>query len=225
MGIFGKSKERRTSLLDAHDDAHEQELRDAARRGDLATLIDLVEQGVNIEAADPQVLRAASLPTPTLQPHLCSRRSPRRRGRRPSQPGCPPSHHHLTSHLAPHLTSLCATVCIVLPQSGKTALMGAAQEGEVNCLSYLTEKGANVNTQNEDGNTALMYAAQGGKTECLEILMAKGAHLNTKKYSTSGACIVSPCTDVNATGWVSAAPRPCFPAAAHCVWSCRRAFP
>ena len=63
MGIFGKSKEHRTSLLDAHDDAHEQELRDAARRGDLATLIDLVEQGVNIEAADPQVLRAASLPT------------------------------------------------------------------------------------------------------------------------------------------------------------------
>ena len=63
MGIFGKSQERRTRLLDAHDDAHEQDLRDAARRGDLATLIDLVEQGVNIEAADPQVLRAASLPT------------------------------------------------------------------------------------------------------------------------------------------------------------------
>tara|TARA_B100000795_G_C22717822_1_gene406203 strand:+ start:421 stop:600 length:180 start_codon:yes stop_codon:yes gene_type:complete len=58
MGIFGKSKERRTSLLDAQDDTLEQDLRDAARRGDLATLIDLVEQGVNIEAADPQVLSA-----------------------------------------------------------------------------------------------------------------------------------------------------------------------
>ena len=92
--------------------------------------------------------------------------------------------------------------------------MGAAQEGEVNCLSYLTEKGANVNTKNEDGNTALMYATQGGKTECLDVLMEKGAYLNTQKYSTSGACIISPCTDVNATGWVSAAPRPCFPAAA-----------
>ena len=71
-----------------------------------------------------------------------------------------------------------------------------------------------MNTKNEDGNTALMYATQGGKTECLDILMEKGAYLNTQKYSTSGACIISPCTDVNATGWVSAAPRPCFPAAA-----------
>ena len=101
--------------------------------------------------------------------------------------------------------------------------MGAAQEGEVNCLSYLTEKGANVNTQNEDGNTALIYAAQGGKTECLEILMAKGANLNTQKYPTSGTSLpvpligypTSPCTDVNATGWVSAAHRPCLSAAAH----------
>ena len=82
MGIFGKSKEHRTSLLDAHDDAHEQELRDAARRGDLATLIDLVEQGVNIEAADPQVLRAASLPTtpspasPLPSPQPSSARAP-----------------------------------------------------------------------------------------------------------------------------------------------------
>ena len=109
MGIFGKSKERRTSLLDAHDDAHEQDLRDAARRGDLATLIDLVEQGVNIEAADPQVLRAASLPT-TPSSSLTSALAVALAGESPPAAIWQPPHlttlvHH---HLAPHLTSLCA---------------------------------------------------------------------------------------------------------------------
>ena len=105
MGIFGKSKEHRTSLLDAQDDTLEQDLRDAARRGDLATLIDLVEQGVNIEAADPQVLRAASLPT-TPSSSLTSALAVALAGESPPAATWLPPHlttlvHH---HLAPHLT-------------------------------------------------------------------------------------------------------------------------
>lgn len=57
------------------------------------------------------------------------------------------------------------------PAEGATALHGAAYEGNVDCIRYLLENGADVNAQDDDGWTPLHAAVCGEKRKCVEILL------------------------------------------------------
>ncbi|MBQ7024654.1 MAG: ankyrin repeat domain-containing protein [Akkermansia sp.] len=56
-----------------------------------------------------------------------------------------------------------------------TALMDAAEEGNLTAVKNLIAAGADVNLQNEDAKSALMMAAGEGHTEVVKTLLAAGA--------------------------------------------------
>jgi ankyrin repeat protein len=64
-----------------------------------------------------------------------------------------------------------------------TALMWAANNGSIECVSALLAAGATVDMKAKDGATALIWAAYNGKTECVSALLAAGATVDLKsKY-------------------------------------------
>lgn len=67
-----------------------------------------------------------------------------------------------------------------------TALMLAADKGNIETVQALLAKGADVNTEN-DGNTALMLAAMNGHAEIVQALLAKGADVNVKANNSDTA--------------------------------------
>jgi ankyrin repeat protein len=59
--------------------------------------------------------------------------------------------------------------------NGKTPLILAAQNGHEDIISYLLERGAEVNGRNAaDGTTALMWAANTGRARIVELLLESG---------------------------------------------------
>jgi len=61
---------------------------------------------------------------------------------------------------------------------GKTALMWAAESGQVDVVRMLLQYGAVVDRGNPKGGTALMYAAVAGQTDAIEVLVRAGADPN-----------------------------------------------
>jgi len=61
---------------------------------------------------------------------------------------------------------------------GKTALMWAAETGQVDVLRMLLQYGAVVDRGNAKGGTALMYAAVAGRTDAIRALVEAGADPN-----------------------------------------------
>lgn len=59
-----------------------------------------------------------------------------------------------------------------------TALMEAAEEGNLTAVNNLIAAGANVNLKNEEAQSALMLAAEEGYTEIVKALIAAGANVN-----------------------------------------------
>lgn len=57
----------------------------------------------------------------------------------------------------------------------KTALMMAAENGDVAAISSLLESGAAINAQNNHGVTSLVYAAKRGHLEAVKLLLEHGA--------------------------------------------------
>ena len=57
------------------------------------------------------------------------------------------------------------------PAEGATALHGAAYEGNVDCVQYLIDNGADVNLQDDDGWTSLHAAVCGKRKKCLVLLL------------------------------------------------------
>jgi ankyrin repeat protein len=65
--------------------------------------------------------------------------------------------------------------------SGNTALMRASQNGHVEIVRLLLEKGAQIDTQSNTGFTALMAASfASGTIECVRLLLEKGANMYIK---------------------------------------------
>jgi ankyrin repeat protein len=66
----------------------------------------------------------------------------------------------------------------------------AAEQGLVDVLARLLEKGADVNARNRHGQTALMIAATEGNPDAVTLLAAHGANLDcTAKYGLSALMI------------------------------------
>jgi ankyrin repeat protein len=61
---------------------------------------------------------------------------------------------------------------------GKTALMWAAETGQVRVIRMLLDYGAIVDRGNAKGGTALMYAAVAGRSEAIRTLVEAGADPN-----------------------------------------------
>ena len=61
---------------------------------------------------------------------------------------------------------------------GNTALMFAANSGNIKEMQSLIAAGANVNATNHAGNTALIIAARGESTAAAKLLLDKGAKVN-----------------------------------------------
>jgi uncharacterized protein len=59
----------------------------------------------------------------------------------------------------------------------QTALLDAAQRGDIKKLRGLLETGANLETKNRDGDTPLILAARKGHTSAAELLLNAGASL------------------------------------------------
>ncbi len=68
----------------------------------------------------------------------------------------------------------------VTDRDGETALMEAADDGQLEALRLLIKHGANVNAADEDGETALMIAADDGRVAIVRELIAAGADLNAR---------------------------------------------
>ena len=65
-----------------------------------------------------------------------------------------------------------------------SALHVAAEEGHLNLLKYLLNKGANVSLKTEDGIDAICYASRAWHTDCVEFLINYGVDPNTHdKYN------------------------------------------
>ncbi len=68
----------------------------------------------------------------------------------------------------------------VTDEDGETALMEAADKGNLPAVQLLLKYGAQVNRKDEDGKTALMYAADEGRTPVVQALLAAGANPDVK---------------------------------------------
>jgi ankyrin repeat protein len=62
-------------------------------------------------------------------------------------------------------------------EEGETALLEAAEEGQLEAVELLLKLGADINHQDQEGETALMEAAEEGKIEVVTLLLRKGASL------------------------------------------------
>ncbi|KAJ5357569.1 hypothetical protein N7541_004727 [Penicillium brevicompactum] len=62
----------------------------------------------------------------------------------------------------------------------QSPLMFATSEENLNMVSFLVERGADLDARNSKGHTAVMTAAQGSKFKILELLVQKGADIHLR---------------------------------------------
>ena len=107
--------------------------------GDLATLKRLVAaEGVNLEATDSVSAAPPAAPSPLRAPRPAALAALRSRCQSSELP---------RPHRSRALTARGAATAP--PQYGYTALMDAANQGQIDCLEHLIAKGANLNAQND----------------------------------------------------------------------------
>lgn len=64
--------------------------------------------------------------------------------------------------------------------SGETALMRAARNGKIEAIKILVERGAAVDSKNQQQMTALLFACQTGNMEAVKIIVGNKADVNVK---------------------------------------------
>jgi ankyrin repeat protein len=74
---------------------------------------------------------------------------------------------------------------------GTTALMMAAQRGNVGIIDVLIQKGAIVDKVTTTGTTALMFASLSGKLEAVQALRIAGANVNMQDNKGLSALMVA----------------------------------
>lgn len=70
-------------------------------------------------------------------------------------------------------------------------LIKAIEEGRLDIVKDLIDKGTDVNGKTKDDYTALMRAAQEGHTEIVQLLLERGAHIEAKLKSGQNALITA----------------------------------
>lgn len=70
--------------------------------------------------------------------------------------------------------------CCKPESDGQTALMLAAQQGQIGIVSALLDAGARINAKDQAGKTALMHTIVKGDMNMIHFLIAQGARLNVK---------------------------------------------
>ena len=66
---------------------------------------------------------------------------------------------------------------------GNTALISAAEKGNVEMVEYLINNGADIEHQNNEGQTAAMKAVKGNRYYVLKIFLDQNINLNLSDYS------------------------------------------
>ncbi len=79
----------------------------------------------------------------------------------------------------------------IAPLNGKTDLMIAAKEGQVERVRELVAAEADVNRANANGGTPLMYAALGGNAEIVRMLLDNGATVNATADNRWSALMIA----------------------------------
>jgi|GEM_PF-1014326 len=72
--------------------------------------------------------------------------------------------------------------------SGITALMWAAFNGDLDSAGLLLDRGADVNDRDNDDRTALMWACAYGRTEMARLLLARGADVEQLCFGEMSGC-------------------------------------
>ena len=132
------------------------DLMDAARRGSLGKLRELISVGANLEAQDKRGETAF---------HVC----------------CYKGHLECVKALAAAGCSL-----DVLDTSGCTGLMSAANSGRLDILVYLLEQGGDMERISLHGHTAFMLAYLNGHADCVRLLVQKGCNTSSKTKALTG---------------------------------------
>lgn len=127
-----------------------QNLIQAAKRGDTATVKSLLDKGADVNAKSNKSGATALIFAAELG-HF---------------------------KIAETLLARGADVNIKDNKFGGTALLVAAMYGHINIVEALLTKGADVNAKSNDGWTALMTAAQRGHSDIVEALLNKEADVN-----------------------------------------------
>lgn len=73
------------------------------------------------------------------------------------------------------------------PVTGDPLLFIAALMGHTEVMTFLLEKGANINARKGDGNTALHAAAFLGRADAVELLLKRGADINIRNNQGGSA--------------------------------------
>lgn len=143
------------ALTTLHPEAAGTDLRlvQAARRGDLAAVRQLIRLKVDLNAAEPDgataLLWAASRSNPDIVKALIA----------------------------------AGANVNVTNRYGLTPLLQAARLGQVPAVEALVAAGAKVDQAHPEGETPLMAAAAAGATQAVRLLIAKGANVNAREVA------------------------------------------
>jgi serine/threonine-protein phosphatase 6 regulatory ankyrin repeat subunit B len=74
----------------------------------------------------------------------------------------------------------------------KTPLQKACYKGQLDSVTFLLKKGADINQIDDQGYGALHAAAAGNKTDMIDFLLRNGAHVDLKRPETKGKFSVTP---------------------------------
>ena len=171
-----------------HDDPAEQRFVEAARSGDLATLEDLVGQGVNVNASQGDGRTALHLAAERrdveMVEFLLEHGADVERGTRIGD--------YRALHVASRMGSSAiierlleagATVDVKTTNSGTLPIHLAAESGNPRAVEVLARKGADIDAREGSwGQTPLMFAAARNRAEVIESLVDLGAEPALEAY-------------------------------------------
>lgn len=81
-------------------------------------------------------------------------------------------------HLVEHLLSFPETMIDEPDDTAATPLILATLKGNINIVTWLLDKGADVNHKNQQGHSPLQYACSKGFKDIVEYLLTHGADIN-----------------------------------------------
>ncbi len=158
----------------------DQALIEAASKGDLEHIRELLDKGADVNARDEKgqtVLIRTISPRYSVEPKFLIEKGADINAfeRELAALTKPLAHHRF--EIVKFLLEKGADVN-AKDTLGWTALMEAAMKGNVEIVQALLDKGADVNAETKDGSTALIDAAMEGNVEIVQALLDKGADVN-----------------------------------------------